>query len=218
MKHVKNRQKRLICRVVLLFSLCALLLVSGTGCGESSNRYTFPKEDGLSIGFNKIGGIDPPAPAPNYCAVRSEQTEFSVDNVVLTLCFGSQFYGETFDFPVYLNFADAEDNKIPIRTITDYTAEKYGVTKKTLHKTETTVWYRLIFTHEEEIHVPETLFSNGYGKFSITTSKKETASSITTEMSLARVTVYYHVSERTVFLAGSQSAVETLVRNAEQKT
>ena len=144
---IKANKTKILARVmlvVLLFSSAINL----AGCGGK----------GLEAGFKWKNETD--AWRDYYCAYRSDEREFNINDVTLTFYYGGNTNGIEFPFAIY--FMNEEEDIYLIKEVKDHNPEDYLVNDE-YNKILFTYKYTRIFNHSEIITIPADLFVNDSG-------------------------------------------------------
>ena len=192
---IKTNKTKLIAHVMLV-----VLLFGGAlnlaGCGSK----------GLEAGFDTkgIGSCDD---APIFkCAYKSDVTEFDIENVTLTFCYGG-FY-ELFEtateqylsypvFELYLFNDTNPEEKILVKKVEEnLISEKYRIYTVT-EKFKTAIKYN----HSEDITIPKELFTNESGLIWFSVNGQNALDPYSTDETLCIIGVYYSKIENKIVLS-----------------
>ena len=151
---IKTNKTKIVARVMLVILLISSA-INLAGCGNK----------GLEAGFKWKNETD--AWADYFCAYRSDQKEFNIDDVTLTFYYGGETNGIEFPFRIY--FMNEEKDIYLIKEVKDHNSEDYLVDYER-HKILFIYKYTRIFNHSELITIPANLFVNddGYILFILT--------------------------------------------------
>ena len=202
MKIRLSNTTRSISRVVLIL---LILLLSAAGCGRK-NISNETVSNGLESGLkhtDDCGGCEIPS---DHCAYKSEQSEFDLDNVVLTFYYGTSTNIDAAlagDCNYYsyaeLYFMDDNDNLHFIkRTEESYTSEEYSC-KWILDDS-----YKLIgfsYNHSENIKIPPELFTQKSGRISFCVYGEDINAYESAYSLISIINIYYKTNDEKVILS-----------------